>query len=84
MSVYGFDGHTPEIHPSAYVHPDATVIAKVTVGPESSSWPGAVRRGRAGLRALVAASTDIRYLLGRVAVEQILCKTLLLVLHPTM
>lgn len=45
MALYAFGDLTPEIHPSAYVHPDAVVIGAVRIGPESSVWPGAVLRG---------------------------------------
>jgi len=34
----------PEIHPDAYVHPDAILIGRVILGPQSSVWPGAVIR----------------------------------------
>ncbi|MGF1482993.1 MAG: gamma carbonic anhydrase family protein [Opitutales bacterium] len=40
-----FLNRTPEIHPSAYVAPQATVIGAVTLGPKSSVWPGCVLRG---------------------------------------
>ncbi|MGE9296515.1 MAG: gamma carbonic anhydrase family protein [Puniceicoccales bacterium] len=36
---------TPDIHPSAYVAPQATVIGDVTLKAQSSVWPGAVLRG---------------------------------------
>jgi carbonic anhydrase/acetyltransferase-like protein (isoleucine patch superfamily) len=36
---------TPSIHPSAYIAPGATVLGDVTVGKNSSIWPGAVLRG---------------------------------------
>lgn len=35
----------PKIHPDAFVHPAATVVGDVTLGPRSSVWPGAVLRG---------------------------------------
>jgi len=37
--------HTPRIHESAFVHPAATVIGNVTLGPRVSVWPTAVLRG---------------------------------------
>lgn len=40
-----FDGHTPEVHPTAFVHERAEVIGKVRLGPRVSVWPGAVLRG---------------------------------------
>jgi carbonic anhydrase/acetyltransferase-like protein (isoleucine patch superfamily) len=48
MAIYALDGVTPNIHPTAYVHPDAVVIGDVTIGAESSIWPGAVLRGDYG------------------------------------
>ena len=36
------------IDPEAYVHPDAVVIGDVTIGAESTVWPGAVLRGDYG------------------------------------
>ncbi len=44
MAIYAFGEMVPDIHDSAYVHPDATVIGAVRLGPESSVWPGAVIR----------------------------------------
>lgn len=45
MPMYGLEpGWEPEIHPHAFVHPDAVLIGRVIVGPESSIWPGAVIR----------------------------------------
>ena len=40
-----FLGREPEIHATAYVAPQATVIGAVKLGPRSSVWPGAVLRG---------------------------------------
>lgn len=48
VPVYAFGDHEPDIHPDAYVHPDATVIGRVSIGPESTVWPGAVLRGDFG------------------------------------
>jgi carbonic anhydrase/acetyltransferase-like protein (isoleucine patch superfamily) len=36
---------TPRIADSAWIHPTATIIGDVEIGPESSVWPGAVIRG---------------------------------------
>jgi carbonic anhydrase/acetyltransferase-like protein (isoleucine patch superfamily) len=35
----------PQIHPTAYVVPNATVIGEVSLGEEASVWFGAVLRG---------------------------------------
>ncbi len=38
----------PQIHPTAFVHPMATVIGDVVIGPHVSVWPGVVLRGDCG------------------------------------
>jgi carbonic anhydrase/acetyltransferase-like protein (isoleucine patch superfamily) len=43
--IEGFDGVTPAIDPTAWVHPSAVVIGRVTLGRRVSVWPGAVLRG---------------------------------------
>lgn len=48
MAIYALGDQVPDIHPDAYVHPDATVIGSVWVGAQSSVWPGAVIRGDGG------------------------------------
>jgi carbonic anhydrase/acetyltransferase-like protein (isoleucine patch superfamily) len=48
LPVYALGDDEPEIHPTAYVHPDAVVIGRVHVGAESSIWPTAVLRGDDG------------------------------------
>ncbi len=48
MPVYALGDQVPSIHPDAYVHPDAVVIGNVTIGANSSVWPGAVLRGDDG------------------------------------
>ena len=48
MAVYAIGDAVPDIHPEAYIHPDATVIGQVTVGAGSTVWPGAVLRGDYG------------------------------------
>ena len=49
MAVYALGDQVPEIHPDAFVHPDATVIGSVVIGADSSIWPQAVLRGDYGL-----------------------------------
>jgi carbonic anhydrase/acetyltransferase-like protein (isoleucine patch superfamily) len=49
MAVYALGGAEPRIHPTAFVHPQATVIGDVEIGAESSVWPSAVLRGDEGL-----------------------------------
>lgn len=48
MTFYALGDVTPTVHETAYVHPAATVIGNVTIGAESSVWPGAVLRGDMG------------------------------------
>lgn len=48
MPIYALGDQVPSIHPDAYVHPDAVVIGSVTIGANSSVWPGAVLRGDDG------------------------------------
>ena len=42
------DGIHPQIHDSAFVSAQATLIGDVRVGPQSSVWPGAVIRADSG------------------------------------
>ncbi len=46
--VYAFEGLTPVVDPSAYVHPRAVLIGDVIVGPGCYVGPGAVMRGDFG------------------------------------
>jgi len=48
MSVWSWDGIVPVIDPSAFVHPDATVIGDVIVGPGAYVGPQCVLRGDFG------------------------------------
>ena len=48
MALYALGDQVPSIDPTAYVHPDAVVIGSVTIGANSSVWPGAVLRGDYG------------------------------------
>jgi carbonic anhydrase/acetyltransferase-like protein (isoleucine patch superfamily) len=59
VPIYALDDLVPDIHPDAYVHPDAVVIGGVTIGAESSVWPGAVLRADFG-RIVVAERTSIQ------------------------
>ncbi|HVB92616.1 MAG TPA: gamma carbonic anhydrase family protein [Acidimicrobiales bacterium] len=57
MAIYEIDGVAPRIHPEAYIHPDAVLIGDVTVGAESTVWPGAVLRGDYGTISVGARSS---------------------------
>ena len=59
MPIYQIDDRVPRIDPEAYVHPDAVVIGDVTIGAESTIWPGAVLRGDYGT-IVVGARTSVQ------------------------
>lgn len=48
MTIVSFDGLTPRIHPSAWVHPSVEILGDVTLGEDASVWPGCVLRGDSG------------------------------------
>jgi carbonic anhydrase/acetyltransferase-like protein (isoleucine patch superfamily) len=48
VAIYALGDQVPDIDSTAFVHPDAVVIGAVTIGAESSVWPGAVLRGDDG------------------------------------
>lgn len=54
--IESFDGHTPEIHETAWVHPGAYLIGEVIVGPRVTIWPTVVLRGDMGVVAIGADS----------------------------
>ena len=43
--IWELEGQGPEIHPTAWIAPDAQVIGRVRIGPGASVWFGAVLRG---------------------------------------
>ena len=74
-SIRNFHGFVPDISPLAWVDPAAHVIGQVSLGENSSIWPGAVVRGdvhaiRIGARsniqdgALLHVTHDAQYTLG--------------------
>jgi carbonic anhydrase/acetyltransferase-like protein (isoleucine patch superfamily) len=46
--IYEFEGLTPVVHPSAYVHPQAAVTGNVIIGRDVYVGPGAAIRGDFG------------------------------------
>ncbi|MCU0265274.1 MAG: gamma carbonic anhydrase family protein [Actinomycetia bacterium] len=48
MAVYALGDRVPDIHPDAFVHPDAVVIGLVELGAGATVWPGAVLRADYG------------------------------------
>ena len=57
VPIYALGDQVPDIHPDAFVHPDAVIIGSVTIGAESSIWPGAVLRGDDGFIEIGARSS---------------------------
>jgi len=48
VPIYALGELEPDIHPDAYIHPDAVVIGDVRIGAFSTVWPSAVLRGDHG------------------------------------
>ena len=46
--IRSIEGKTPKIHPSVFVSETAYIVGDVTIGENSSIWPGAVIRGDYG------------------------------------
>jgi carbonic anhydrase/acetyltransferase-like protein (isoleucine patch superfamily) len=44
-NVFSFNGVTPVVHPSAFIHPNAAVTGHVTIGRDVYVGPGAAIRG---------------------------------------
>jgi carbonic anhydrase/acetyltransferase-like protein (isoleucine patch superfamily) len=44
MPLYSFEGHSPKVHPTAFIAPTATVVGDVTIEAGASVWYGAVIR----------------------------------------
>lgn len=45
MANQSFFNHSPKIHSTAFVHPTAVIIGRVTIEADCSVWPYAVIRG---------------------------------------
>lgn len=45
MAIYQLGSYVPNIHPTAWVAEEATIIGQVTLEAYASVWPGAVLRG---------------------------------------
>jgi len=48
VPIYAYGDDQPLIDATAFIHPDAVIIGRVTIGPLSSVWPTAVLRGDRG------------------------------------
>lgn len=60
MTVHAFDGSTPDIHPDAFVHPDATIIGHAVVRARASIWPATVLRADMKGRIVIGEDTSIQ------------------------
>jgi carbonic anhydrase/acetyltransferase-like protein (isoleucine patch superfamily) len=59
VPIYALGDLEPVIHPTAFVHPEAVLIGRVTVGEDSTIWPCAVLRGDGG-GIVVGARTSVQ------------------------
>src|SRR6202142_2235875 len=59
MALYALGEIVPLIDPDAFVHPEATIIGNVEVGPGATVWPQAVLRGDQS-RIVVGARTSVQ------------------------
>ena len=59
MTLYALGERRPQIHPDAYIHPEAVLIGEVRIGPGSSVWPNAVIRADNG-PIVIGARTSIQ------------------------
>ena len=59
MPFYEIDGFRPVVHPSSFVHPTATLIGDVHVGPGCYVGPGAAMRGDFG-RLIMGAGANLQ------------------------
>ena len=59
MPIYALGALEPQIHEDAFVHPEAVIIGRVSIGAGSSVWPGAVLRGD-GAGIVIGARTSIQ------------------------
>jgi phenylacetic acid degradation protein len=59
MAVYSLDGVIPVVDPSSFIHPLASLIGDVIVGPRCYIGPGAALRGDMG-RIVVGAGSNVQ------------------------
>lgn len=48
MAIESLGSKRPVVHPDAWVHPSATLIGDIEIGPRCSIWPGVVLRADDG------------------------------------
>jgi carbonic anhydrase/acetyltransferase-like protein (isoleucine patch superfamily) len=54
------NGHTPKIHPDAFISEAAYVVGNVEIGADSSVWPGSVIRGDSDLPIVIGRGTCVQ------------------------
>lgn len=59
MPAYSLDGIVPVVDPSSFVHPTATLIGDVIIGPRCYIGPGASLRGDMG-RIVIGAGSNVQ------------------------
>lgn len=59
MPIYALGDDVPDIDPTAFVHPEAVLIGRVRIGPESTVWAHAVLRGD-GAGIVIGARTSVQ------------------------
>ena len=59
MPIYALGDETPDIDPTAFVHPEAVLIGRVRIGAESTVWAHAVLRGD-GAGIVIGARTSVQ------------------------
>jgi len=60
VTIRAVAGHTPRVHPNAWVDPDAIVIGNVELAEGVSIWPGAVVRGDEGQYVRIGRNTNVQ------------------------
>ena len=45
MPLYAFEGKSPQVHPTAFIAPTASIVGDVVIEEDASVWYGAVIRG---------------------------------------
>jgi carbonic anhydrase/acetyltransferase-like protein (isoleucine patch superfamily) len=59
VPIYALGDETPDIDPTAFVHPEAVLIGRVRIGAESTVWAHAVLRGD-GAGIVIGARTSVQ------------------------
>lgn len=59
VPLYALGDIEPKIDPEAFVHPEATIIGNVEIGPQATIWPQAVLRGDQS-RIVIGARTSVQ------------------------